>query len=301
MSSAATMDRLRALLEAADFQVTERSEGWVASRGRDRRVLVLLRDVRAPHDVEGAFPPDAIYRAVVYPEDPGAVARGLAAELGIELFDTDSIGSALGEILLGDHAHGGSGSVPPADGLPLEVPMVVIPDGERTVAPRVDLEEAARIVDDPSLRPTLRWVPYYVAPYRVRVASPHGNPGRTDEHLVAVNALQRHAEPWERGAYELTAAAEVTARLAPEIERGAAEEVALEWIRRHHTIRVDHTEQHGGTVVMETRRIPPRPDDVRLGPMALVHVPFYYFEGARGRVVINAATGRAYSPADDPR
>lgn len=292
--------RLRRLLEAAEYQVTDRPEGWLAVRGRDRRALVLLREARAPHDIEAAFPARSLHRAVVYPEEPGPVARGLAAELGLEVFDRASVGAALGEILFGDTEPSRAAARSAIDDLPLETPTVVVPEGDRAVAARFGREDAERIVADSSLRPTLRWIPFYVAPYRVRVASPHGDPGRTDEHLVAVHALQRRAEAWERGGYELIVATDQSARLAPEIEPPSAREIALAWIRHHHTVRVEHTEQHGGTVVMETRRIPPGPDDVRIGPLTLVYVPYWYFEGNRGRVVLNAVTGRPYVPSEEP-
>ena len=76
----------------------------------------------------------------------------------------------------------------------------------------------------------------------------------------------------------------------------AAEARAREAIRRHHTISVDHTEQHGGAMVIEKRRIPPGPDDLRLGPMATIFVPYWYVESRRGRHVIDATTGREVLP-----
>ena len=92
--------QLRHLFEAAGYRVTERPGGWAAIRSRDRRSVVFSDEVRTPTDLEGAFAPDAIHRVLVYPESPGTVARTLAAERGIETFDTATIGSALGELLL---------------------------------------------------------------------------------------------------------------------------------------------------------------------------------------------------------
>ena len=196
----AALRRLRRLLEAAEYQVSERPEGWAAVRASEHRAIVLLREVRAPRDVEPAFPPDAIHRAIVYPIEPGDVARSLAADRGIEVFTPATIALALGEILLGGPED--RTSTASADDS-LELPPAVIPPGDQAVQPRLARDEAERIVAEPGLRPVLRWVPYYVAPYRVRAPSPHGGDGRTSEHLVAVNALRRRAENWEANDYEL--------------------------------------------------------------------------------------------------
>jgi hypothetical protein len=48
-------------------------------------------------------------------------------------------------------------------------------------------------------------------------------------------------------------------------------------------------------VVVETRRVPPSLEDVRIAPLTLVYVPFWYFEGEEGRIVIDAVTGRTRS------
>ncbi len=290
--------RLRRLLEAAEYQVSERPEGWAAVRSSERRVIVLLRDVRSPRDVEPAFPPDAIHRAIVYPAEPGDVARSLAGDRGIEVFTPATIALALGEILLGA-AEERAEAAAPDDAL--ELPPSVVPPGDQAVLPRLAREEAERIVTEPGLRPVLRWVPYLVAPYRVRAPSPHGGPGRTSEHLVAVNAVRGRAESWEPSDYELGALPEERMSLPDaEIAADDARAIATEWIRRRHAVRVDHTEQHGGTVVVETRRVPPRPEDVRVGQFGRIYVPFWYFEGTAGRVVLNAVTGRRY-PGDEER
>ena len=291
--------RLRRLFEAAEYTVQERPEGLVAARGRDHRVVVILASVRTPHDVEDAFPADAIHRAIVYPSEPGPVARSLAAERSIEILVPTTLGGALDELLLGglDGAGPGASESEP----PLEPPTVVVPQGDRYVRPRIDREEAVRIIRDPALRASLRYVPYFVAPYRVRAPAPHDGTRRTSEHLLAVHTLRRRAEAWDASAFALGEPPDVPlARLDPEIDAGEALAIAIEWIREHHTIRVDHTEQHGGTVVVETRRISPRPDDIRVGPFALIFLPVWYCEGPRGRVLLNAVTGEPERVRPEP-
>ena len=288
--------RLCRLLEAADYQVSELPEGWVAIRPSKHRAIVLLRELRSPRDVEPAFPSDALHRAIVYPDEPGDVARSLAADRGIEVFTPATIAFALGEILLGGREEGSSG---PSGDDSLELPPAAVPPEDQAVRPRLAREEAERIVAEPGLRPVLRWVPYFVASYRVRAPSPHGGERRTSEHLVAVNALRRRAESWAASDYELVHRSEGSVP-EPEIGSDEARAIATEWICRHHTVRVDHTEQHGGTVVVETRRVPPQPEDVRVGPLGCVYVPFWYFEGPAGRVVLNAVTGQRY-PDDEER
>ncbi|MEM0128584.1 MAG: hypothetical protein QXG65_00230 [Thermoplasmata archaeon] len=281
--------RLGRILEGADYQVADRPEGIVAWRPKDRRALILLREVRTPHDLEPAFPPEAVHRIAVYPSDPGPVARSLASERAIEILDPTTLGPALGELLLG-----GDPPSPVGGELPLEPPLVVVPQGDRYVVPRLTRDDLDRIVPDRTLRRTLRAIPYFVAPYRVRIPAPHGGPGEVEEHLLAVHGLDSRVEAWEGAAYELSPnLPEGAERIPPVIGPADAGALALEWIRSRHTVRVDHTEQLGGTVVVETRRVSPGPDDVRLGAFALVHLPLWYCEGPRGRILVNAATGAA--------
>jgi hypothetical protein len=296
MGVAEDSTQLRHLFEAAGYRVTERSGGWAAVRSRDRRSVVFSDAVRTPTDLESAFAPDAIHRVLVYPEDPGTVARSLASERGIEIFDTVTIGSALGELLLLPASPSpGAGSAGGAFAS-LETPPSIFPEGERIVRGRLSRPEAERIAAAPELRATLRLVPFFVAPYRVRTPSPHGGRGASTEHIVAVNGLLRGAEEWDVAQYELTdSPPESHPRLEPTISADEALSVALDWIRANHTVRVEHTEQHGGTVVVETRRVPPSLEDVRIAPLTLVYVPFWYFEGEEGRIVIDAVTGRTRS------
>jgi len=280
------------LFEAAGYRVETRSDATIAVRVRDRRAVVVVATNRSPAEIENWFPSDAVQRTIVYDDDPGEVARALASDRGIEVLDPTTLGPALGELLLPSPL----GTEMPQDaddpGL-LEPPFAIAPAAERTVRPRLGRAEAEVLAGVESPRFTLRLVPFFVAAYRVRTASPHGQSGPVQHQLVAVNAISHRAEVWAEGDRELvTELAEPHQRLAPQLTEAQAKPIAIEAIRRYHTVHVDHTEQHGGALVIETRRIPPSPDDLRLGPFALLFVPHWYAEGAEGRVVLDAVTGR---------
>jgi len=281
------------LLEAAGYRIEARGDATTAVRARDGRAVVIVASARSPTEVEGLFPPDAIQRTIVYDDEPGPVARSLAADRGIEVIDPSTLGSALGEMLLPSPV-GPEEAIENAEGAsPLEPPFAITFEGQRTVRPRIGRVEAQALagVDDPQY--TLRLVPFYVAAYRVRPVSPHGGTGPVLRQLVAVNAVSRRAEVWDDGERELVGDLdEPHQRLSPQLTEGQAIPIALDAIRRHHTVHVDHTEQHGGALVIETRRIPPAADDVRLGPFVLLFVPHWYAEGRDGRVVLDAVTGR---------
>jgi hypothetical protein len=262
---------------------------------------VIVSSSRSPAQVEGLFPPDTVYRTIVYDDDPGAVARTLAADRGIEVLDPSTLGSALGELLLPPPPGPGESSETGDGGALLEPPFGFAAEGQRTVRPRIDREEAEALAGVESPRYTLRLVPFFVAAYRVRTASPHGGVGPVLRQLVAVNAVSRRAEVWDDGERELVAEIDVPhQQLSPQMTEAQAVPLATEAIRRHHTIRVDHTEQHGGALVIESRRILPSPDDVRLGPFVLLYVPHWYAQGEDGRVVLDAVTGqRRAGPESD--
>ncbi len=284
---------LRRLLEAAGYRLEARGDALVAHRARDHRALVIVPTARAPTEVETWFPPDAVHRTVVYDDEPGPVVRSLAADRGIEVLDPTTLGPALGELLLPSPLGAdAAGEGTDTEG-PLEPPFALALQSERTVRPRIGRGEAEMIAGADASRYILRLVPFYVAAYRVRPPSPHGGPGRVVRQLVAVNALSRRAEVWGDLDRELVeTVAEPHQRLVPQLGEAEAALIARDLVRREHTVHVDHTEQHGGALVIEARRIAPGPDDVRLGPFVLLYVPYWYAEGVDGRVVLDAVSGR---------
>jgi hypothetical protein len=284
---------LARLLTAAGYRVEYRSDAVVATRIRDRRAVVVAPSSRSPVEVESLFPPDSMHRTLVYDEDPGAAARGVAADRGIEVVDPSTLGSALGEILLPSIV-----GAPDDEGPALDAPFSLLPEGARIVRPRIGRAEAEILAGVDGPRFTLRLLPYFVAPYRVRPASPYGARASTLDRTVAVHAVARQAEIWDDGDRELVASLDLPHQfVAPELSLAEAHGIAMDAIRRHHVVHVDHTEQHGGALVIETRRVPPSADDIRLGPLQLVYLPHWYAEGHDGRVVLDAVTGRRTLPS----
>jgi len=287
------------LLAAAGYRVEIREGATIATRARDRRAVAIVSSLRSPADVEGLFPPDAVQRTIVYDDEPGDVARALAADRGIEVLGPSTLGSALGEILLPSPAGPEEEDGAAGEGAPLEPPFAITIQGQRTVRPRIGRDEAESLAGVDGSRYLLRVVPFYVAAYRVRPASPSGGSGSVQRQLVAVNAVTRRAEVWDDGERELVDRLDEPHQgLEPQLSESQAVPIALDAIRRHHTVHVEHSEQHGGALVIETRRIPPSSDDVRLGPFVLLFVPYWYVEGSEGRVVLDAVTGRRVSAAD---
>lgn len=281
------------LLEAAGYHVEARSDALLAVRGRDRRAVVILSAARSPAEVETLFPTDSVHRTIVYDDEPGPAARELAADRGVEILDPSTLGPGLGELLLLPSADVELSPVDADTTGPLEAPFSIAPQGERTLRPRIDRSEAETLAGVDGPRYTLRLIPFFVAAYRVRPASPDGGHGTVVRNLVAVNAVSRRAEIWEESDRELVEELdEPHQRLSPQIEESQVAPLALDAIRRHHTVHIDHTEQHQGALVIETRRVPPTSDDIRLGPFALLYVPHWYAEGSQGRVVLDAVTGR---------
>jgi hypothetical protein len=289
---------LRRLLEAAGYRLDDRPAGLRAVRSRDHRAVFVVEGLRSPAELEREFPGDAVRRTLVFPDDPGAVARESAAGLGIEVLDPASLGPALGEMLLVPSSPPGAdpGSER-SDGL--DPPAAVFPEGERTVRPRLGPSDARRLAGLEGSRIVLRLAPYYVVPYRVRPASARGGPGRSSDHLAAVNALTGRVEIWEPDERELVADPEVDGpRMAPRLDSGEALGAAAPFVRRNHTVSVDHMEQHGGALVIERRKVPPGPNDLAFGAPVLVHVPYWYIEGRDGRVVIDAVSGTTTAPEE---
>jgi hypothetical protein len=287
------------LLEAAGYHLDVRPDTLIAVRSRDRRAVVVLTSARSPADVESLFPADSVRRTIVFDDEPGESARALAADRGIEVLDPSTLGPGLGELLLLPPAEAELSPVDADSSAPLEPPFAIAPDRERTVRPRIGRSEAETLAGVDGPRYTLRLVPFFVAAYRVRPAAPDGGHGTVVRNLVAVNAVTRRAEIWGDEERELIGdLAEPHQRLTPQLEESQVAPIALDTIRRHHTVHIDHTEQHQGALVIETRRVPPTADDIRLGPFVLLYVPHWYAEGTQGRVVLDAVTGRRTTAAE---
>lgn len=255
--------------------------------------MIVLSAARSPADVEALFPADCVHRTIVYDDEPGETARTAAADRSIEILDPSTLGPGLGEILLLPPVEAELSPVDSDSGGPLEPPFALAPQGERTVRPRIGRSEAETLAGVDGPRYTLRLVPFFVAAYRVRPASPDGGHGTVVRNLVAVNTVSRRAEIWGDEERELIGdLTEPHQRLAPQLEESQVAPIALDAIRRHHTVHVDHTEQHQGALIIETRRVPPTSDDIRLGPFVLLYVPHWYAEGSQGRIVLDAVTGR---------
>lgn len=303
MAGPPTLPTLKRLLEAAGYRVEVRPEAVVAVRSEDHRVVVLDRARRSPSELEPLCPADAVRRTVVYELDPGEAARESAAERGMEVLGPSTLGPALGEILLPSPRAGSEPAAAELESDPLEAPFPVLPSEARIVRPRIDRQEAEERAALREARYTLRLVPYFVGAYRVRTVAPDGGAGPVSHRLVAVNATTRVAEIWEEGDRELDEEiAGPAQRLLPQLSLPLAQSLAVDAVRRHHAGRVDHTEQHAGALVIESRRVMPALADVRLGPMTVLYVPFWFAEGAGGRVVLDAVSGqgaRAFDPEPD--
>jgi hypothetical protein len=290
---------LRRVLEAAGYRLEDLQGATIAVRAIDHRAVVLASRSRSPAEVEQLFPASAVHRTVVYEEEPGDLARQLAAERGIEVLDPSALGPALGELLLPSALLPGTGADRGPCEEPLEAPFPPVGPGGATIRPRIGRREAQQIAGIEGARYTLRLVPHYVAAYRVRTIAPDGGPGPVRHRLVAVNAMTRRAEIWDEGSRELSTEVGAPAeRLPPQIAEDRAASIAIETIRREHTVRVDHTEQHAGALVVESRRVAPPAESVRLGPLALVFAPFWYAETNDGRRVLDAVSGRGALEAD---
>jgi hypothetical protein len=303
VDGAARSSLLRRLLDAAGYRLEDRPAGLRAVRNRDRRVVLVVPGSPSPAEVELEFPADSLHRTIIYSDEPGPAARSAASERGIEILDHQTLGPALGEILLpspvalvrdSDDSEAGDG--------PISAPPSFVPAQTRTVRPRLSEDDARMVAGIGDCRYVLRLIPFYVAPYRVRTPTPHGRPGAIADHLVAVNALSGHVDLWEVGERDLVASIEGPhEKLDPTLTEPESVELAEAVLRRRHTVNVDHTEQHAGALIIERRRVPPGPEDLAIGKPVVVHVPFWYAEGSNGRVVVDAVSGAPLAEANGAR
>jgi hypothetical protein len=289
---------LRRLLLAAGYRLEDRPGGLRAIRRADHRGLLVVAAHEPVDRLVAELPAELVHRILLFTEDPGGEARQRAAELGTEVLTSDTLGPALGELLLPAPSDGASGEAE-AHAEPVGTPASSYPEHERTVCPRLDKNDAVRLAGVDGFRYTLRLVPFYIFPYRVRAPTTHGGPGPVSDHLASVNAVSGRVEFWENWKPEFVAdLTEPYERFDPALPAGEARRRAEGDIRTRHTVSVDHSEHHGGTLIIERRRVPPGPSDLVLGAPALVHTPYWYVESAEGRVILDAVTGARVAPRE---
>jgi hypothetical protein len=274
---------------AAGYHLEDRPLGLRAIRRADRRAVFVVASASSIEEIATEFPDECVRRTIVCAEEPGEPARAFAAEHGLEVLVPETLGSALGEMLLLGPPVESAEPTPPG---PVTQPPLAFPNQERTIRPRLTREDAERVAGVDGFRYTLRLVPFYVFSYRVRTAAPHGGAGPVTDHLAAVSAISGKVEYWEDREPEFVAEVEEPhQRLEPSIPEEAARRTAEESTRRRHTVSVDHSEQHGGALIIERRRVPPGPEDLHFSPAVLIHRPFWYVESADGRVILDAVSG----------
>jgi hypothetical protein len=274
---------------AAGYHLEDRPLGLRAIRRADRRAVFVVASASSIEEIASEFPDECVRRTIVCAEEPGEPARAFAAEHGLEVLVPETLGSALGEMLLLGPPVETAETAPPG---PVTEPPPAFPNQERTIRPRLTREDAERVAGVDGFRYTLRLVPYYVLTYRVRTAAPHGGAGPVTDHIAAVSAISGKVEYWENREPEFVAEIEEPhQRLEPSITEETALRTAEESTRRRHTVSVDHSEQHGGALIIERRRVPPGPEDLHFGPPVLVHCPYWYVESADGRVILDAVSG----------
>ncbi len=280
---------LRRVLMAAGYHLEDRPLGLRAIRRADRRGVYVVASASSIEEIANEFPDECVRRTIVCAEEPGEPARAFAAEHGLEVLVPETLGSALGEMLLLGPPVESAETPPPG---PVTTPPLAFPNRERTIRPRLSREDAERVAGVDGFRYTLRLIPYYVFAYRVRTAAPHGGTGPVTDHLAAVSAISGKVEYWENREPDFVPEIEEPhQRLEPSISEEAAARTAEESTRRRHTVSVDHSEQHGGALIIERRRVPPGPEDLHFSAPVMIHCPYWYVESADGRVVLDAVTG----------
>jgi hypothetical protein len=249
-------------------------EGWI------------LCCVPAPADVlEGVRAPSG---RVVGPEDLPEALRHLLSESGGKARSMDAR-------LFAPAPTPSPGFPGEDDSAPLEAPSGKTPPRgagqEDLIRPRLSAADAALLARRWVIpfRSSLRWIPYYAFPYCPRTAGPR-SPSRVE--LVAVHGITGRAERWTPAEREIWNDPNLGgAREEPVVGRDQAWELARSALREWFSREVDHTVQHGETLIIERRKIPPSEEELELGTAILLYSPVWVFEGLQGRVMLDAVTG----------
>jgi ribosomal protein L34 len=294
------------ILQARDFEVTEREDHMVARRGGREILFYLMTPVdRAAADAFLArFKAHPGKKVIATLEAvPPAFLDGL--DRSVTVWDRSALEHEIGrtriERVVGDRDHGLVDELM-AEDFPKLVSPELLEDvrdasvGERIVRPVLgaeDIRELSRKTVS-GFRYRLELVPHFVYGYICPLYMGDEKLG-VERGMLSVNALTHKVESWNERT-EVVYALEVSHRtLEPAIATEDAKRLAKRELVRVNSYDKETIHEEKNVTITEKRKVTPREGEIQLEDRGVFYIPIWCVEGVHGIIIVNASSGKIVS------
>jgi hypothetical protein len=294
------------ILQARDFEVTEREDHMVARKGDREIVFLLMASIdRAAADAFLAKFKNHPGKKVIATLETVPPAFLDALDRSVTVWDRGALEHEIGrtriERVMGDRDHGLVDELVAED-----YPKLVSPElledvkdasvGERIVRPVLgadDIRELSRKTVS-GFRYRLELVPHYVYGYLCPLYMGEEKVG-VERGMLSVNGLTHKVESWNERT-EVVYALEITHRtLEPAIATEDARRMAKRELVRVNSYDKESIREENHVTITEKRKVTPREEEIQLEDRGVFYIPIWCVEGVHGIIIVNASSGKIVS------
>jgi hypothetical protein len=294
------------ILQARDFEVTEREDHMEARKGDREIVFLLMASIdRAAVDAFLARFRGRPGKKVIATLETVPQAFLDTLDRSVTVWDRSALEHEIGrtriERVVGDRDHGLVDELVAED-----YPKLVSPElledvkdasvGERIVRPVVgteDIRELSRKTVS-GFRYRLELVPHYVYGYICPLYMGEEKVG-VERGTLSVNGLTHKVESWNDRT-EVVYALEVSHRtLEPAIVTEDARRLAKRELVRVNSYDKESIREENHVTITEKRKVTPREDEIQLEDRGVFYIPIWCVEGVHGIIIVNASSGKIVS------
>ncbi len=227
---------------------------------------------------------------------PETSAEGATTKSFFELLDTKTTGDTKPE----EPSYDVGVSIP-------TVPISEVGVGEAKISTSDDEEEEYRIMKSRiakeeaskmakkvmgSFRFDLELIPYYIYNYTCDINIGGRTPPQRNTGTIGINGLTNNMEEWPQIFETVPELDEDYTRLTPKFTEEDAYQAAYESVINLNTKTIETKEEKDSAIIIEKKKVEPKPDAIEISKKGLVYLPAWCIEGSNGVMIIDATTGK---------
>jgi hypothetical protein len=164
----------------------------------------------------------------------------------------------------------------------------------RIIKPRIDKNEALKMAKKimEGFRFDLELIPYYIYNYTCDLILGGRTPPQRNTGTIGINALTKQMEEWPPIFETVRELDDHYTRLPPRITEDEAYESAFSSIISINTKIIETKEEKDSAIIIEKKRVEPKPDAIEITKKGLVYLPAWCIEGSNGVMIIDATTSK---------
>jgi hypothetical protein len=164
----------------------------------------------------------------------------------------------------------------------------------RILKSRIDKDEALKMAKKTmdGFRFDLELIPFYIYNYSCDLILGGRTPPQRNTGTIGINALTKQIEEWPPIFETVRDLDYHYTRLSPRIAEDEAYEFAFSAVININTKIIETKEEKDSAIIIEKKKVEPKPDAIELIKKGLVYLPAWCIEGSNGVMIIDATTGK---------